>query len=87
MSIRANQLLCLNCAVFIDLVFLGRGNPDLTRRSRKYSDMCVIVVKFSRVRKPNISLSKLVQYLKVKDGRKLLMEFEHLRKKYWDQHL
>ncbi len=36
---------------------------------------------------PNISLSKLVQYIKGKTGRKLLMEFEHLRKKYWGQHL
>jgi putative transposase len=36
---------------------------------------------------PDISVSKLVQYIKGKSGRKLLMEFEHLRKKYWGQHL
>ena len=36
---------------------------------------------------PNVSLSKVLQYIKGKSGRKLLMEFEHLRKKYWGQHL
>jgi len=36
---------------------------------------------------PSISLSKLIQYIKGKTGRKLLMEFEHLRKRYWGQHL
>jgi putative transposase len=36
---------------------------------------------------PNVSLSKLLQYLKGKSGRKLLMEFSHLRKRYWGQHL
>ena len=36
---------------------------------------------------PNISLSKLLQYLKGKTGRKLQMEFLHLRKKYWGQHI
>jgi putative transposase len=36
---------------------------------------------------PSISLSKLLQYIKGKSGRKLLMEFEHLRKRYWGQHL
>jgi len=36
---------------------------------------------------PSISLSKLIHYIKGKTGRKLLMEFEHLRKRYWGQHL
>ena len=36
---------------------------------------------------PNISLSKLLQYVKGKTGRKLQMEFAHLRKRYWGQHL
>lgn len=36
---------------------------------------------------PNIAVSKIVQYIKDKSGRKLLMEFETLRKKYWGQHL
>ena len=36
---------------------------------------------------PSISLSKLLQYIKGKSGRKLLEEFSHLRKRYWGQHL
>jgi len=36
---------------------------------------------------PSLSLSKLVQYIKGKSSRKLLMEFEHLRKRYWGQHV
>ena len=36
---------------------------------------------------PNLSISKLVQYIKGKSSRKLLMEFEHLRKRYWGQHV
>ena len=31
---------------------------------------------------PSISLSKVMQYVKGKSSRKVLMEFEHLRKKY-----
>ena len=36
---------------------------------------------------PSISLSKAIQYIKGKSGRKLLQEFEILRKRYWEQHL
>jgi len=36
---------------------------------------------------PSISISKLVQYLKGKSSRKILMEFEHLKKRYWGQHI
>jgi putative transposase len=36
---------------------------------------------------PNISLSKVMQYVKGKSSRKIMMEFEHLRKKYWGQHI
>ena len=36
---------------------------------------------------PSVSLSKMLQYLKGKTGRKLLMEYSHLRKRYWGQHL
>ena len=35
---------------------------------------------------PTISLAKLLQYIKGKSSRKLLQEFEHLRKRYWGQH-
>ena len=36
---------------------------------------------------PSLSLSKLVQYIKGKTSRKLLMEFNQLKKRYWGQHL
>ena len=36
---------------------------------------------------PSLPLSKIVQYIKGKSSRKLLLEFEHLRKRYWGQHL
>ena len=36
---------------------------------------------------PNLSPSKLMQYLKGKSSRKLLMEFRHLQKQFWGRHL
>ena len=36
---------------------------------------------------PSLSLSKVLQYIKGKSSRKLLQEFDHLRKRYWGQHL
>jgi len=34
----------------------------------------------------NLSVSKFVQYVKGKTGRKILQEFEHPKKRYWGQH-
>ena len=42
--------LCLACAGLDGLVFLGRGDAALTRRSRKYSAVSAVVVRFSRSR-------------------------------------
>ena len=36
---------------------------------------------------PNISVSKMVQYLKGKSSRMLQQEFSYLKKRYWGQHL
>lgn len=36
---------------------------------------------------PSTALSKIVQYIKGKSSRRLLQEFEILRKRYWGQHL
>jgi len=36
---------------------------------------------------PNISISKLMQYVKGKSSNKIMMEFAHLRKRYWGQHI
>ena len=43
--------LCLNCADLDHLVFLSSGDAALTRRSRKYSGLSAVVVKWSRARK------------------------------------
>ena len=36
---------------------------------------------------PSLSPSKIMQYIKGKSSRKLLMEFKHLQKQYWGRHL
>jgi putative transposase len=36
---------------------------------------------------PNLSVSKLVQYLKGKTSRKLMMEFRHIQQQFWGRHL
>lgn len=43
--------LCLACADLEHLVFLPAGDAALTRRSRKYSTLCAVVLKWSRTRK------------------------------------
>jgi hypothetical protein len=42
--------LCLACADLDELVFLSTGDAALTRRSKKYSTLSAVVLKFSRVR-------------------------------------
>tara|TARA_R110002072_G_scaffold289831_5_gene457145 strand:- start:2788 stop:3231 length:444 start_codon:yes stop_codon:yes gene_type:complete len=36
---------------------------------------------------PNLLPSKIMQYIKGKTSRKLMMEFRHLQKQYWGRHL
>ena len=36
---------------------------------------------------PNMSPSKIMQYIKGKSSRKLMMEFRHIQKQYWGRHL
>ena len=36
---------------------------------------------------PSISPSKIMQYIKSKSSRKLMMEFKHIQKQYWGRHL
>src|SRR5215510_12791615 len=43
--------LCLECADLDHLVFLSSGDVALTRRSRKYSNLSAVVVKFSLSRR------------------------------------
>jgi hypothetical protein len=42
--------LCIDCADLGHLLFLPRGNVALTRRSRKYSSLSAVVLRFSRAR-------------------------------------
>src|SRR6058998_1307714 len=43
--------LCMECADLDHLVYVPRGDVALTRRSRKYSTLSAVVVRFSRSRK------------------------------------
>jgi putative transposase len=36
---------------------------------------------------PSLLPSKLMQYIKGKTSRKILMEFPHIRKRYWGGHI
>ena len=36
---------------------------------------------------PSLSPSKIMQYIKGKSSRKLMMEFKHIQKQYWGRHL
>jgi len=48
---RKKNALCLNCTDLDHLVFLPSGDAALTRRSRKYSGLSAVVVKWSSARK------------------------------------
>jgi predicted CXXCH cytochrome family protein len=43
--------LCLSCADLDHLVFLPSGDAAVTRRARKHSKLCAVVLKWSRARK------------------------------------
>ncbi len=45
------RAVCLTCADLDHLVFLPSGNAALTRRARKHSRLCAIVLKWSKARK------------------------------------
>ncbi|MBN1583954.1 MAG: DUF2293 domain-containing protein, partial [Anaerolineae bacterium] len=48
---REKGALCLACADLDHLVFLSAGDAALTRRSRKYSTLVAVVLRWSRARK------------------------------------
>ena len=54
-------LLCLACADLDELVFLPSGDAALTRRSKKYSTLSAVVLKFSRARRRYERQGLLVQ--------------------------
>jgi hypothetical protein len=51
LRMEAERPLCLACADLDHLVFLGRGDAALTRRTSRYSRLRAVVVRFSRARK------------------------------------
>ena len=53
--------LCLSCSDLEHLVFLPSGNTALTRRSKKYSTLSAVVLKWSRQRKRYERQGLLVQ--------------------------
>jgi hypothetical protein len=63
---RKKNALCLNCADLDHLVFLLSGDAALTRRSRKYSGLSAVVVKWSRARKRYERQGRLVQFLRIR---------------------
>jgi len=51
LKMEKDRPLCLECADLDHLVFLPSGDTALTRRSRKYSMLFAVVVRFSRTRR------------------------------------
>ena len=49
--VEEKRALCLSCADLDHLLFLPAGDAALTRRSRKYSTLSAVVLKWSRARK------------------------------------
>jgi len=58
---REKGALCLACADLDELVFLPAGDAALTRRSKKYSSLSAVVLKFSRARRQYERQGLLVQ--------------------------
>ncbi len=73
---------------------IGKRLRELIREVCKQHDVEILEghvrpehVHIVASRPPNLSESKMMQYIKGKTARKLLQEFEELRKKYYGGHL
>lgn len=51
LRVEKEKPLCMECADLAHLVFLSRGDAALTKRSKKYSNLSAVVIKFSRSRR------------------------------------
>ncbi len=51
LGVEKDKPLCLGCADLDHLFFLASGDAALTRRSRKYSALSAVVLRFSKARK------------------------------------
>lgn len=72
--------LCLSCADLDHLEFLPRGDAALTRRSRKYSSLAAVVVRFSRARGRYERQGLLVEPTAVKRAEKECLSDEEQRR-------
>jgi putative transposase len=73
---------------------VGRRCRDLLRQIAMARDVTIIRgalapdhIHMLVASPPSLAPSKLVQYLKGRSSRKLQMEFEELKRRYWGQHL
>jgi len=73
--------LCLSCADFDHLVFLPSGDTALTRRSRKYSALVAVVLKWSRSRKRYERQGLLVEEQALEKAEKECLEDSEARER------
>ena len=73
---------------------IGRRCRDLLRQIAMARDVTIIRgalapdhIHMLVASPPSLAPSKLVQYVKGRSSRKLQMEFEELKRRYWGQHL
>lgn len=62
LRVEQEKPLCMVCADLDHLVFLASGDAALTRRSKKYSGLSAVVVKFSRSRRRYERQGLLVEF-------------------------
>ncbi len=73
--------LCLSCADLDHLLFLNRGNTALTRRSKKYSQLWAVVLKWSQTRKQYERQGLLVEEDAVVKAEKECLEDSEVRER------
>jgi hypothetical protein len=79
LTLEDHQPHCLRCADLDHLVYLERGDVCLTRRSRKYSPLSAVVLRFSRSRGRYERQGILVEEAALKRAEEECLEDEDLR--------
>src|SRR2546428_439462 len=74
------KALCMECADLDHLVYVPRGDTALTRRSRKYSTLSAVVVRFSRTRRRYERQGILVEPGALERGEKECLSDEEQRR-------
>lgn len=73
------EALCLSCSDLDHLIYLSSGDAALTGRSRKYSTLSAIVLKYSRARKRNERQGLLVEKVALEKAEKECLEDSEVR--------